>query len=249
MTPTFFNTKFGKIQVRIQKSLKTTKLKANIKLIPSQQTQNLLKKHKKLLKTSPNDIAIIVQTNSLTPNTLIQNFLQKHKTFFEKRAARLLNTYLQHKQNVNYMLVFGETMNIQKVCKFLNLQRKNSCKNTFTTIKKLYKKIAKDYITQQTQQIVQEYNKKYNISYQNIRITSATTRWGSCSRKKNLNFSYRLIMHPKPVTDYVIKHELAHTVHQNHSKDFWNLVQNLDPEYKKHEKLLHNPKKWIEYIK
>jgi predicted metal-dependent hydrolase len=68
---------------------------------------------------------------------------------------------------------------------------------------------------------------KYNLKYNKLSVTSAKTRWGSCSSKKNINFTYRLIMAPKLSVDYVIIHELANLVHMNHSLDFWSYVDRI----------------------
>lgn len=73
-----------------------------------------------------------------------------------------------------------------------------------------------------------------------INITSAVTRWGSCSFKGNLNFSWRLIMAPFQVIDYVAIHELAHLKEKNHSKSFWNVVKMLMPDYKMHNAWLRS---------
>ncbi len=58
-----------------------------------------------------------------------------------------------------------------------------------------------------------------------VRIKKQKKRWGSCSSKGNLNFNWKLIMAPMSVLDYLVVHELAHLVHPNHSKDYWNLVE------------------------
>ena len=73
---------------------------------------------------------------------------------------------------------------------------------------------------------------KHGFRYQKIRISSARTRWGSCSSRGTLSFTYRLIMAPPDVVDYVIMHELVHTQVRNHSKTFWNKVGQLMPDYK-----------------
>jgi predicted metal-dependent hydrolase len=75
---------------------------------------------------------------------------------------------------------------------------------------------------------------KYGFHYQKIRISSARTRWGSCSSKGTLSFTYRLVMAPPEVVDYVVVHELVHTKVKNHSKTFWNKVGEIMPEYKQH---------------
>ncbi|MGN1094768.1 MAG: M48 family metallopeptidase, partial [Eubacteriales bacterium] len=54
-----------------------------------------------------------------------------------------------------------------------------------------------------------------------VRITGASTRFGSCSAKNSLCFSYRLMMYPEKAVDYVVIHELSHIIHHNHGKDFW----------------------------
>jgi predicted metal-dependent hydrolase len=73
---------------------------------------------------------------------------------------------------------------------------------------------------------------KYGFHYQKIRISSARTRWGSCSSRGTLSFTYRLIMAPAEVVDYVVLHELVHTQIKNHSKSFWNKVGELMPDYR-----------------
>lgn len=65
-----------------------------------------------------------------------------------------------------------------------------------------------------------------------VRISSARTRWGSCSAKGTLSFTWRLVMAPLEVIDYVVVHELVHLKVKNHSKTFWNAVGALMPDYK-----------------
>lgn len=66
-----------------------------------------------------------------------------------------------------------------------------------------------------------------------IRISSAQTRWGSCSRKGVLSFTWRLVMAPIEVIDYVVVHELSHLRYMNHSPEFWSLVEQILPDYKR----------------
>ena len=73
---------------------------------------------------------------------------------------------------------------------------------------------------------------KHGFRYQRVRISSARTRWGSCSSRGTLSFTYRLVMAPPEVIDYVVLHELVHTQIGNHSKTFWNKVAELMPDYK-----------------
>ena len=76
-----------------------------------------------------------------------------------------------------------------------------------------------------------------------IAIRDQKSRWGSCSRKGNLNFNWKLIMAPPPALDYVVIHELCHLHEFNHSPRFWQLVAAQMPEYESWKKWLkqHGP--------
>jgi len=85
---------------------------------------------------------------------------------------------------------------------------------------------------------VVEYAAKYGFSYKMVRITSARTRWGSCSSKGTLSFPWRLVMAPLPVIDYVVVHELVHTQEHNHGTRFWQKVAAIVPDYQEKRKWL-----------
>ena len=70
-----------------------------------------------------------------------------------------------------------------------------------------------------------------NLFPNGVKINSAKSRWGSCSSKGNLNFSWMLIMADDDVIDYVVVHELAHMVAMNHSPHFWSIVERHFPQY------------------
>jgi len=93
---------------------------------------------------------------------------------------------------------------------------------------KWYKAQARAYISERVSSLAG----KYAFRYQKVRISSARTRWGSCSTRGTLSFTYRLVMAPPEVIDYVVIHELVHTQVHNHSRTFWNKVAALMPDYK-----------------
>jgi hypothetical protein len=87
--------------------------------------------------------------------------------------------------------------------------------------------------------------KQHGFKYEKVRITSARTRWGSCSAKGTLSFTWRLVMAPPEVVDYVIVHELAHTKVANHSKEFWALVETIMPGHKAYRAWLRKNGKFL----
>ena len=92
---------------------------------------------------------------------------------------------------------------------------------------------------------VYAYAVPFGLKFKSIKINSATKRWGSCTSNGNINFSYRLMMCPEFVIDYVVVHELAHLREMNHSPRFWNLVAHGFPEYKKARKWLREHGRFI----
>lgn len=95
---------------------------------------------------------------------------------------------------------------------------------------RLLTKFYREETRKLTSFFAEQYAKKWGLTYKAIRITGAKKRWGSCSGKNNLNFSYRLAMLPIEVLEYVLVHELAHTRHHDHSKAFWEFVTQMLPE-------------------
>jgi predicted metal-dependent hydrolase len=93
---------------------------------------------------------------------------------------------------------------------------------------KQYKAAAHTFVTAR----LQECNTHYRYVWNNVSIKNTSSRWGSCSKKKNLSFSYRIIFLPPELQDYLIIHELCHLGEFNHSPQFWKLVEAELPNYK-----------------
>lgn len=84
------------------------------------------------------------------------------------------------------------------------------------------------------------FNRFYNFEINRISIKKQKTRWGSCSRKGNLNFNYKIALLPNELSDYIIVHELCHLGQFNHSAKFWRLVAKMFPDYQEKRKVLNS---------
>jgi len=82
------------------------------------------------------------------------------------------------------------------------------------------------------------YGVRHGISIGRIVIRNQKSRWGSCSKKGNLNFNYKLAFMPQEVRDYIIVHEICHIKEFNHGRGFWQLVSETVPDWKKLRKEL-----------
>lgn len=77
-----------------------------------------------------------------------------------------------------------------------------------------------------------DFEKSDTISQNRVAIRDTKSRWGSCSKKGNLNFNYRIAFLPPRLADYIVVHELCHLQEFNHSQKFWDLVSLAVPDYK-----------------
>ena len=116
---------------------------------------------------------------------------------------------------------------LEKVRKFLSsplrFVRKSS-KKDFVKYKTEVKKLVESRL--------EFFNRHYNFKYNRISIRNQKSRWGSCSRRGNLNFNYKIFFLPAEIRDYIVVHELCHLQEFNHSKNFWNLVALTVPNFK-----------------
>lgn len=95
-------------------------------------------------------------------------------------------------------------------------------------LRKLYAGIAKDTLISRTRLIAD----RMGVKIAGVKINSAKTRWGSCSSKRTVNLSWKLIAADQRLIDYVIVHELCHTRHMDHSPAFWESVSAVIPDYR-----------------
>jgi len=191
------------------------------------------------------DGSVTVRAPMRLPENTIQEFAEKHIQWVEKKKADMravTPSQLKQYQPGETFLYLGKEYPL----KVVPGQRKklildDHFKITESVLDKAelifqswYRQQAKQWIIERAQHI----SNLHQMPCEKIKITSARTRWGSCSPKNTLNFSWRLMLTSPEAIDYVIIHELAHTVHHNHSQRFWNLVAKLMPDYKARRKQL-----------
>lgn len=168
---------------------------------------------------------------------------------------RVLNPNLiQIKTNIYYTLYDAKNLIEKKIdwisTSILKLEKKSVNEDEFLYLgvrKKLedfkiknldtfYKKEILKYLPN----LVDEYAKKMNLFPTSIKYRKNKRTWGSCNYKNGLNFNILLMKFPIELMEYVIIHELAHIKHKNHSKKFWDLVEEFCPDYKEREKIFKN---------
>ncbi len=161
---------------------------------------------------------IIIKAPYFVSEERIEDFFQKHK-------SKVLERF-----NPTHLYLFGEAYPICEIEEgyYFDGESFFSDENKRANMESFLLQRAKEYLPKR----VFELAERYQDSVRCVKVNRAKSRWGSCSRKGNINLSCYLVMHEKEVIDYVIVHELAHLHHFNHSKAFWALVAKRVPNYK-----------------
>jgi hypothetical protein len=194
------------------------------------------------------DGKIVIYTPYCTPKWEIEKFIEEKESWIigkiserEKRTKEVEKTFLSGEKFLYlgewYPLEIQESSNrgaplTLAFGKFiLSHDRIGEARDLFCH---WYKKEAKEKITER----VDHYGNRFQLLPEGIKITSARSRWGSCSRDNRLSFSWRIIMASLTIIDYVLIHELVHIREKNHSQKFWNYLESVLPDYRKHRSWL-----------
>jgi predicted metal-dependent hydrolase len=191
------------------------------------------------------DGSLIVRVPLRASEKAIREFVQQHAEWIKRKQAEALATLpIAPKQYIpgELFMYLGNAYPLeivkgpkQPLLLEENFKLAESARgNASLVFERWYRAQAKQILTAR----VNLYASQYGFQYKKIGITSARTRWGSCSTNGSLNFSWRLILTPLEAVDYVVLHELVHTVFHNHSRRFWKRVERIMPDYKERRKWL-----------
>lgn len=192
------------------------------------------------------DSSLLVRAPHKTPLAFIEKIvLEKHcwirgkQEFVRKKNIALIPKKFLHGEEFLYLgsmyrLEFVDELNEALV---FNNGFQISRRNIYAA-KEILAAWYKGQACRKISERVSCYSSLSGLSCTKIRISEAQKRWGSCSSKGSLNFSWRLIMAPLKVIDYVVVHELAHLEQKNHAKGFWGKVKALMPDYRQHREWL-----------
>jgi len=203
------------------------------------------------LKVKPT-CEVILTAPLLTTDEHIEYILKKREDWISKKIAFYKANYkLQIKEFVsgenfkylgkNYRLKViqsgEECVKLQRGYIQIFIKNKNNLEKKKRLLNDWYLLKAQKYF----KKIIAKYSSIVNVDIQNIRIRQMKTRWGSCnSAKSYINLNTELIKKSTYCVEYVIFHELAHLVHPNHSREFYNYLSTYMPDWKKRKVLLES---------
>ncbi len=181
----------------------------------------------------------------------IEHFINEKQNWIQKKQAEI-KSKIPPKQDYasgNQYLFLGEQYPLlhTELGDPLNFNGQSFQLNTQYKGNKAFHWFYKKEFIKTAMPLLEQFTEKHSLNYKEVRFKAQKSRWGSCSASNNINLNYLLIMAPISVIEMVIAHELAHTVHKNHSKVFYELLTTMMPEHKQadvwlkqHSRLLHN---------
>lgn len=145
--------------------------------------------------------------------------------------------------DISYLDVAGDRIRLQQRDYHLEvgLPAGYSNENLAALFVRWLKTLARDYCDT----IAAELSQTTGLHYKKLSVRAQKTRWGSYSSRGTLSLNYKLVFLPQHLLKHVILHELSHSVHMNHSADFWGLLELVDPAAKQHDKQLNEAWRYV----
>ncbi|MEG1509835.1 MAG: SprT family zinc-dependent metalloprotease [Clostridia bacterium] len=202
-------------------------------------------KRKSIALIINNQAQLIVRAPKLTKDETIFRLIASKQKWIEQKQQIVNANNIKYAEteykNGDVVLFLGknytlEFANIKEIIfseskLYAPIKYQNNAKNYFI---KWYKQQA----TQILQQRLQLCASNIGANFATFSLTNARCKWGSCSAKQDIKLSWRLVMCPMFVVDYVVAHEVCHLQFKNHQKEFWRKVAQIYPNYKTAEKWL-----------
>ena len=143
----------------------------------------------------------------------VEKFLQEKKDWIRQTSAKMK----VYEQDIEGNVI---TLSIPQTTDFSRIER-----TVQQFLLEIYVMESKQYLPKR----VKYYAEKYGFKYARLSFRNNLSNWGSCSQDNNISLNIKLMKLPDEIIDYVILHELCHTVEKNHSADFWKLVRKVCP--------------------
>lgn len=183
------------------------------------------------------DARVVVKAPKQMTQTQILDFIEKHKNWIDKKLFEK-NSMLKQNQDIisyEYILFLGKKYKTI----FLNcdeiMLKENSIYIPLKFKKNLKLNLKKWYVQNFDKIILPRVYKLLDVLKKDvteIKVINSKCKWGMCDSNKKLYFNYKILMLPQHLFDYIIVHEICHLFEMNHSKKFYNLVNQILPNYK-----------------
>lgn len=209
--------------------------------MPSTAIDRLIRSRRKSLCLQvAHDASLIIRAPQNMPIATIEEFIRKkHRWIIKKQAtarkkiSKATPKRFTNGENFTYLGGNYPLTIVDKNYIPLSFERGFRLSKIFlSSAREVFIRWYKNEARKKIEERLKHYSALTGLKYRAFRISNAKTRWGTCTPEDNLTFSWRLIMAPQDVIDYVVVHEITHTIEKNHSKRFWKKLAEFFPRFK-----------------
>ena len=224
--PTITDTEFGEITVKRQ----ALASRASIRVAPNGQLRISLPRYAPLLAAKT-----LVATSRKQIRQLVHEHQARFSYIHDQQIGKSHHLRIEQGSDATEVKTSG-THIIATIPLDANIRASSIQQLIRSKVLTALRKEAKSYLPRRLQFLAQQ----HGFSYEQVKLTHASSRWGSCSSRGTISLNIALMNVPFELLDYVLIHELCHTRHMNHSDAFWREVKAIDPAYKQHRASLKN---------
>ena len=188
----------------------------------------------------------VVSSSTYTPKYVVKKFIETKKDWIlehQKDTVIIRNNDIIGRSH-KVLFTEGETIKTRVSRNRITVNIPAGINPVDIKVQEAIKKAAVKALRKEAEMFLPSFIEKWRQfglgEYKELSYKKTTSRWGSYSSNGTLTLSIFCMQLPNELIDYIAVHELAHSKHMNHSKQFWNLVEQYIPNYKKHRKELHN---------
>lgn len=190
------------------------------------------------------DGSVVARAPLFLPQKEIEKFVFEKREWIEKTQKRVHSrkTKKMSFSDGSEISLFGKKVLLKYTKNIRKIARDGDCllvpESDSAIVKKKVEKFFRDSLSDIIKARVFSYSKKTGLKPVAVRISGAKRRWGSCTSRGVVSFSYMLAMVSVDLIDYVVAHELAHLKHHNHSPAFYSLLEEILPDHRERSKRL-----------
>lgn len=205
------------------------------------------------ISVEPPNVITVVAPNNTPENIIIEKIksraewiVQKIYSFKDMQYQKINREFVSGEsfmylgRNYSLQVVIDENIKKPEVklyhSKFYVTIAKRDDKAIHKAMEEWYRKKTKEKIEER----IKYYERFFNLTPTAVKIKEQQKRWGSCTAKNELLFNWRCAMARTNALDYIVVHEMCHMYHKNHSKEFWELLNSIMPDYEGRKEWLKN---------
>ena len=202
------------------------------------------------------EVSAIGQVKVIVPTRFNQNlipaFVAQHQSWIDKTLRKVEahrppqqrpDECLLRALNERWRVEYAEDLRMS--CMRIDDRQKQITLSTRSNPRLLLVDWLHQYARHHLTRLLKNKSAETGLVFNKLFIKNQKTRWGSCSSKGNINLNRNLLFLPQALVNYVLVHELCHTMHLNHSARFWRLVERYQPSYHQYDKQLHHAHRYI----